>query len=502
MQKLLLLLMAAACIHMQTAAQTPFVFDSLTYEFDILKSDKANYQFSINAITVDIGKNTKSNKFYYSGFLGLKFDSAVYIKEFDKIMTVIDGRYTMPIGDSALNASYIDTRTSLYQYAQKRIIEKSEQDRVKAEVNARIDAALSSEKHYTPVGELILKGTNVIVKNSLDSNAVVRSVDITTAGGRIVKHGLKIELEDGRIFTNRKAPINFPRFYKRKSDAILYNDVRDKAYILLGDILDYKHFGRLVFPGDAEMHLNKDTRRDTFKIGSSLNQLLNVSVYTDLLGLIDRKPNGLVQTEISSRITSNTANERNCDIIWNNYVEPYLRLSKFDSKFASLDSNNISKNINGADSVSRTYLNQIAYLQAGIKFNVIRFGIGINQEIYINAGADINLVNGDSVANFSKDINFFNFYPELIYRITRFENFGMETNIRFNFQKLATNAPFENAGINFIFNPAFSMFYFPHKNEDQRLYLRFSYFNNFKESKANFAQFQLGYKMNLFGSHN
>jgi hypothetical protein len=273
--------------------------------------------------------------------------------------------------------------------------------------------------------------------------------------------------------------------------------MRFHEYVQLGDVIDYSTTGRFSYPDDTTFVLNDDHPKQILVAASSLNNLLDVSIYTDLLGLLDHKPNGLIQTEIAGNFQSNSAILPNTDIGFHNFMRPYVRLSKLDSKYASLDSSNIKPGPDKKDTVNRTYLNQISYLQAGILMNIVRFGIGINQTIYVNIGADVNLVNTDSL--YKQDITFFNYYPEIAYNIVRLNNFGMDLTLRFLNQFLGGSSKdkfVNNTGI-WIFKPQATLYYYPSKDISKKLYLRFNYYANWSDNHYNFTQFQLGYKTNL-----
>jgi hypothetical protein len=359
---------------------------------------------------------------------------------------------------------------------------------------------LLSQNESEPIGEIIMRTSevNVMDGSSVKRKSKIKRVEMTFVNGAIGRRVLRVELEDGSVFFNRSAPINLPKFDKRKADQLVCYDRRaayKNQFIEIGDVLDYHYFGRFNYPADGTIILTPDKDRDTLTVGSSLNSLLDVSIYTDLLGLIGNKPNGLIQTEVAGNFISNTGNCRNADIIFHNFMRPYVRLSKFDSRFRSLDSSNIKIGNGGKDTVNRTYLNQVSYFQGGLLANVVRFGIGVNQLVYVSAGADINLVNTDS--SYKKDVLFFNFYPEINYTITRLRNFGMDCSLRFLWQKVSDGAPFVNKELIHIVRPQVTLYYFPSKDQASKMYVRFNYFNNLDDNKYNFTQFQIGFKTNL-----
>lgn len=361
-------------------------------------------------------------------------------------------------------------------------------------INQRLDE-LASQNESDSIGEFTLNEKDVPINNGKDPKSKIKRVEITITHGAIGRRGLRVELENGQVFTNEQAPINLPRLRHRKSDGLVTNDARDKSFIQLGDVLDYHYYGRFSYPEDGSITLTPDKPKVVLRVASSLNSLVDLSIFTDLLGLLGRKANGLIQSEVAGNFISNTANLKNTDIVFHNFMRPYVRLAKFDSKFGNLDSTNIKAGPEGRDTVNRTYLNQISYFQAGLLINIVRFGMGVNQYLYVNIGADINLADADSL--YRKDVLFFNYYPEIHYSITRLNNFGLDCSARIMGQYLGGNPPFANRKGIWMFRPQATLYYYPTKDTGKKIYIRFNYFDNWDDSQYNFTQFQFGYKTNL-----
>lgn len=410
--------------------------------------------------------------------------------------------------DSIKHQKYVAERKQLYTGAREIVEEKTTQEKVIESLRKRIGDLENEKPNNVPTGEIRLKKLRPPVRTASgksftgeDTSRTIESITINTYNGSISKRGMVVEMTDGTTFTNLWSPLSLARYRKSTTRRLYMNNVQgqnSKQFIELGDVILFRDFGMFYYPSNDQLSITEKKQRDTFRIGSALNQLINVSVYTDLLGLLNRKPNGIIQTEVNAHIISNTASIRGTDIILHNYIEPYVRLVKYDSRFAQLDSNFIKFNRTEkeSDTISRTYLNQIPYLTAGLKTNVIRFGLGVNQEIYLNLGYEIGLVNADSL--YKKDITFFNWYPEFEYKIRRFKNFGMDAYIKLLRQRVADSAPFINRSGVWIFNPQISLYYYPVDDESKKIYLRFIYFDNLSnDGKYNFSQFQFGYKTNL-----
>jgi hypothetical protein len=472
-----------------------FEFNSIRYEYQLFKSDDKHVGFKIS--NVASAAVWKESRIYLN-----EFDKSLFDPEFLSIVSSLDANLAVFLAAAAANQTSFDQiRDELYKKSIEKILEKSPQQEEIEELQKKIKDILGEDETQEALGKLVMVRRDVNVysaKGVVARTSKVKEIEVTISMGGIVKRGLKVTLEDGTIFFNLKDPVNFPGYFKRKRDQIFrYDRRKDSAnlYVELGDVMDYHFFGTLNYPSDGKHLLTQEHPFDTLRIGSSLNSLIEVTAYTDLLGLLGRKANGLLQTELSGNFITNSGNIYNTDITFHTFMRPYIRLTKFDSKFSSLDSSNIKPGIGGRDTVNRTFLNQISYLQAGLKINIIRFRIGVNQAVYFNVGTDINLVSTDSL--YKKDILYFNYYPEFHYTVYRLKNFGTDCSLKFLRQRLGDNTDLVNKNFIWVFQPQITLNYYTSKKEENRVYFRVGYFDNLNDSKYNFAQFQLGYKSSI-----
>ncbi len=384
----------------------------------------------------------------------------------------------------------------------------TEGDNQLAVITKQLEELFQEKSNNKAIGYFKLANTRVSIKNDTKGATIkekslkIESVEIVLASGAIRKNGIKVITEDGAVYRNRLAPITLYRLDQRKSDQLFVDDNRPEKtgfYIELGDVLNYIYNGKFSYPAEGIVHLTPAKPSDTLYVGSTISDLLDVAIYSDLLALLGRKPNGIIQTQATGTFITNTGTPfRNLDIIPHNFVKAHFRLSKYDSRFAQLDSSNFRDK--SLDTVSRLYLHQIAFLQAGLKTNLLRIGIGNNQQVFINAGAEINLTNADSL--FNKDLVSINYYPEIEYTISRLENFGLEASLRYIYQAVSKNSPFKNQEITRILNPQVVIYYYPFTNPNNRIYVRYAHFAQRKDAKDNYPQFQFGFKTNLFGNKN
>lgn len=495
----LLLLAASPLLPAQTDLLSKNIqFNNVRYEYKLKRTDDQHVQFSI--CTVATPPVCQTSRLYLNDF-----DKSLFNDEFKTMLTTLDSTLGAFLTAAATNQTDFDKmKDDLYNESLKKITEKTPEQKTIESLQEQLKNVLGDEGTQEPVGELIMPDLEITVYK-LDNNnneqearkARVKQVEVTIGRGYIMRRGLKIILDDGSVYFNRQAPISFPSFFRRKGNRMARFDGRkDSAlFVKMGDVLDYNFFGTLNYPADGFHVLTKEKRRDTLRIGSALNNLIEMTAYTDLLGLLGRKANGLLQAEVSGNFITNTGSFRNSDIVFHNFIRPYIRISKFDSKFTSLDSAHILAGPNKQDTVNRSYLNQISYLQAGIKMNVIHFGIGVNQSINLNIGADINLVSTDSL--YKKDIIFFNYYPEFNYTVSRVKNFGMDASLKLLWQHISGNDHIVNTSPIWIFNPSITLSYYTSSKEENKIYFRFNFFDNHHDNKSNFTQFQVGYKTSL-----
>lgn len=327
----------------------------------------------------------------------------------------------------------------------------------------------------------------------------IDSITFSIEEGKIVKRSLMV-FTAGGIFTNRQAPIPVRRINDRHGDLLdnLYEP--GKTFVRFGALLRYHDYGYV--PDDQEMIvLNGKTRFVDLSAANNLNSLVNFSIFTDLPALLGRRPNGLINTDVSTRFITNTGNWPNRDITMFGFMEANVQLSKFDNKFISLDSSAIGFNPNSTDikrdTIDRMRLMQNAWLKAGVKFNVFSFRTFSGQYLRINVGAKITVTNADSLYKKQSDVIGFEYYPELSYSVKRLKNFGVDLSLKWIVQVLSDKERFINLRPELIFNPHVLFSYYPNGNPNKQVYLRFNYFAGHSKEAQNFYQLQFGWKTGL-----
>ncbi|MFT3680830.1 MAG: hypothetical protein QM791_11195 [Ferruginibacter sp.] len=506
---LVIFLSASICL-----AQTKdFSFNGSKYEYEFGSTANGQFQFSIcKGVITDKKTGAATCDKQFSLPVSKDLDQVVFEEQFDEVMKALDASNAAAMADSAAKNAYEEERKKLYDFSKLKTEEKSEFGKLNDEFITNFKELLKEKANRKAIGYFKLKGKDlpVSIKESENNGqenlkeveklkiSDIDNIEIVLSAGSIRKKGIKVLLKDGRVFRNDKSPVTLYRFDKRKGDRLFLDDKRGEKvpFIELGDLFNYVYLGKFSYPSDGIAYISPDKPVDSLLVGHTISDYLDVSVFSDLLALLGRKANGIIQTQIAATFITNTGNVRNKDITFHNFIKPYIQLAKFDSKFSQVDNDNIKFNSPTDTIINRLYLNQIAYLQAGLKVNLVRIGIGNNQQFFLNFGADINLTNADSLLK--KDITSINYYPELNYQVNRLDNFGLECSVRYLRQEVAKNSPFTNREGIWIFNPQATLYYYPFSNPDNKIYLRYNHFAQIGNGKYNYPQFQFGFKTNLF----
>lgn len=444
-------------------------------------------------------------------------------KQFDKSFDTANVEYKITVLNLYNSAIIEDGKKELA------IREESSVEKIKKEVLQEI----ADEKNsFTAVGHFVLKNLTVPLYYSIrnsnskygstclktdcssklskkerkssccvdEQRSTVRidSVLLSTESGRIAKKGIRVYTDSG-LFFNEKTSIPILNLGGKRCDNLVHEDNRELGYIKICDFLMYDHRNGQHFPDDVDdMLINKDNKTRILTSQSNLNSLINFSLYTDLAGLLGRRPNGVLISNVTGRFMTNAGNLRNSDLSLFNFVEPNITITRFDNKFRSLDSSQVKMASGKPDTVNRMFLNQIAWLKGSLKLNLLRYRVAPNQFLHINIGAQINVVNADSLFKKETDINFFNYLlPEVSYTVQRLKNFGMEASCKLLRQRISDSAPFVNRDMESILVPQVAFYYYPSQKSSSTIYLRFNYYNNLKISENNFYQLQFGWKTGL-----
>lgn len=316
---------------------------------------------------------------------------------------------------------------------------------------------------------------------------------------------LKITTKKGDYFYNQYAPVHLLDIEKRFDDK-LFNP-RNGSYIFLKDAVNFIADRRFnFFPNDGTYYLRNDPQKpkeNEIKLfaNGALNSFIDFRVFTDLLGALDNQANGLLQFEAKSKVYLHRKNIPNTFLYTFSCLEPYLGISKFDSKYDT------TKIASSDTTINRMNLFQRSFLNVGLKLSVLKWDFRPSNSLYLNAGYQFNTSNvsirdqsntKDSIA--TKAI-FHSPFFEVGLSSKRLNNFGFDAEAKYIFQLLNENSYFLNTGYNHLMNFSVSMFYYPGIKPKDKFFVRFSNYLNFKDRKEDFYQLQFGYSLNLKLNH-
>lgn len=330
------------------------------------------------------------------------------------------------------------------------------------------------------------------------SEKEIDSVVVTIKEGEI--EFLKVKLTDNSYFINTQAPISLLNIEKRFDDK-LFNPV-DKSYIFLKDALNFNTDKRFnFFPSDGTFYLTNNLEHPKREVkvfaNNGLNSFIDFRVFTDLLGALDNQPNGLLQIEARSKIYLHRSNVFNRFMYIFYGLEPYLGISKFDTKYDTI------KIANTKDTINRMNLFQRSFIKVGLKLNVFRWDFRPSNSLYFNLGYQFNAGNisvrdSKNKADSIVATGILNTpYIELGLSSMRLNNFGFEGEVKYMFQQLNKNKYFTNSGYNRLMNFSVTAFYYPGTKPKDRFFVRFSDYLNYSDRREDFYQLQFGYSLNL-----
>ncbi|WP_343670136.1 hypothetical protein [Chitinophaga sp.] len=181
----------------------------------------------------------------------------------------------------------------------------------------------SADKDFESVNLFDTIGLSKIDLDSVEFNiseGVIEWIRVTTKDHRTFENKSNIPLSGYDGF----AQLNFLYDMKDANNFLKINDV----------ILYLPKPEADIIPNDDTVRFNSEYKNKLLSASLDLNSNLDFRIYTDLLGLFNKQGNGLVQTEVKSKIFFNSSPVmKHLNLYIFNYVEPCFQYSKFDSKY-------------------------------------------------------------------------------------------------------------------------------------------------------------------------
>jgi hypothetical protein len=368
------------------------------------------------------------------------------------------------------------------------------------------NGVISDLKVYTDIVKKNKNGSHDILGEEIFTNTTGRGkiplLDPLKDEGNFDYHMKRYPISTRHL--NFNSGVNQAKLYAtgRAGDRYHFDFIkfRDILYYDPGLISNYA-------PGPDTISITPEKSVKLLKLKTSLKSYINLNVYTDFLSLIKaERGNGLVQTEATSRLylITNNLPRKNSWIF--NYVEPFIKYSRFDAAYSSVvpDTSDDKK-----ITVNRMLLNQRAFFNTGIKLNLYKFITKLYNEVDINLlgrldwadvrGKQLSQKNSNDAIEYETDrVNMFTLGAEAKYKIVLYRNYGITAGFTTMYQQIWNNPPCENNDWRWFHSPEFELYYYPIADSESRIFLRFrTFLTNPTETEKKFVQMQIGYRGQL-----
>lgn len=298
----------------------------------------------------------------------------------------------------------------------------------------------------------------------------------------------------------------------------------------ISDVLVHVRNRNISFTGDTSKHI--PLREKDFSSFAQIN------VYTDLIGLSENKPNGLLQFEgkFETDIFRTPINWKRqyATARWFllSNAAANFSLTKLENKLRFLDIRRSdilshSDTLKNVRFVATTDLIQYSNLNIGLNAKIVELASDYFRS-YIYAGIavvrtplrDTALLTDQGGSSFLKETetvsNTIRFNYGINFRFKSTSRLGLETGMQFIHVKLNNadvKAVYENyisdkdtvlvrkASLwkNVILNPYLNIYYFLDQEKTKRMFVRAAYFRDIKSFKNDFTWFQFGYSTDMKG---
>ena len=297
------------------------------------------------------------------------------------------------------------------------------------------------------------------------------------------------------VFTNSSTHIPLSRFPNRQGD-ILVNNENIKSYIYVGNVLRYRpHGADALVPDDIYVKLipNKINSKNIFR--SSI-LCVDLRAFSDMLGVFNEEPNGLVQFEGNFKIHLFISNIwRNKPVFAIQYIQPYFTTARFDRDFGFTE-------IRADSTIDRMSLFQRSSFIFGIDLNLAKFYSRSGHRIELKAGYQYNrsdILQPSDSTRIGASMNAFTLSLPISLKAASSIEFSYTPTIFIQEPEYeSTTSYIKNFGQNDILRHQFGLFFNLSKDDAlTRVFVRFSKFDNLLTKGNNFTQLQVGFERSL-----
>jgi hypothetical protein len=339
-------------------------------------------------------------------------------------------------------------------------------------------------------------------KRLADFKVNIEQVIIDISNGVITD--IQVETKKNRTFTNPLAPIEVNKF--ERCDLLTFKHGLNKYYIQTCDFINFQRNGYYIADDNRFVLTKKDETKALAK-NTGINSVINVKIYTDLLGTFGGEDNGLIQTEANFKTPITTTNLKNTPFFLFHYFTANLSISKFDNKFkyTNLLYTKNDTIVSGMDTTyikadttfSKQILNQRSWFNFDIGFNILSMYLSHRSKNNLS----LDFISGFSLSNFTTNsdtlivaLPYIGFNPSM--KIIPAPNIGIILSSQFVWQFCPQLESKGYGASKFIISPELELFWNPSKSPGSRIFTRIKYVTMGGE-KEPFFLWQLGYNLSL-----
>ncbi|HVW58583.1 MAG TPA: prefoldin domain-containing protein, partial [Puia sp.] len=462
-----------------------------------------------------------------------------YVKKRDSLLLThkID---SLKEEESKINAMASDKRLSVQQQAEYLSKGKSTSDALSAteqelrEVQGMVN---KKDQNYFLVGYVFVDSSDLVINTGFARTMRITMSDSVElrhrfGGGKIslaklniskiIDYNFSIDLRSVSAASQKMNKLYVAvwkntnhglEYWFHLSDIFKYDPPKD------GDIYDLfvTRTGRISFDGHHPQVIS---------VGETdINNVVKLNIFTDLVGMAENQPNGLIQAEgtFTTHLFgwSSQTRYRQNNTYFFDHLEANLRFSKIENKLRYIDAGIIGGG-NKVTFIPSFQLLQYDNLEAGVKVSTIKIE-SYKREFDLYAGAGIvrtgirdttYQVNGTDTTKIPRTYNVLTFKRSIqgFLRIKTSSKAGLDVAAGLIWLTLLDKDIKQSGGNysrdgnvfqdfkaheNIIINPQFQAYYLPNRDESQRLYLRAAFFHDLATRSNSWLNIQVGFSSDI-----
>ncbi|WP_289054166.1 hypothetical protein [Carboxylicivirga marina] len=323
------------------------------------------------------------------------------------------------------------------------------------------DSIQSSEKEN--LGVFVLK--NELLELGEGQTDTIQSISILVKEGAVFE--INVLTKSNRYFnTNFIVPLSSIHRYRKVTVYERFTD-NPEAFNILNYIAFYPEAGKRFYRGTYDVvELNSTKKKEVLEYKSDLNSIIDVRIYTDLLGLIEKADNGIIQTDISTTFDIGSGRGR---VFLFKEIDVSFGYSRLDENAKNYQINSFE-----LDSISKIKIDQLAYINFGANIDILTLYSKMNKYDLLKGGISYsytNVLHGEEEVD---PINIISMKIGTGAKILKYDNFGAEFNVFANYKQMRHNLFSDDEKDNFdgFLDFDISMFYRQEKGNN-KYFVRF-----------------------------